>query len=197
MNVYALTGGIASGKSEASRKFRELGIPVVDADAIAHRVMDVGGNAYQAVVDAFGNDILTGDEIDRDKLGALVFKDSDARTRLNSLVHPIIGATIGEQLAELAAQGHDTAIVDAALHAENGKLPDGMAGLILVDAPEETRVRRMVEYRGMTREQAESRIAAQTPPVKKRAIADWVIENNDTIEVLDQQVEDVATELQR
>lgn len=195
MKVYALTGGIAAGKSEASRKFEELGIPVIDADRIAHAVMEPGGRAYDAVVAHFGETILTDGKIDRTKLGPLVFENPEELARLNAMVHPAVQLEIAQKLAEIA-QTSEVAIVDAALHAENGQLGAGMAGLILVHAPEKERLKRLVEHRGIDAVEARKRIGAQTAPERKIHLADWIIENVGSIEDLHEQVESIARELQ-
>ena len=103
---------------------------------------------------------------------------------------------IGARTAELAAAGHEKAIIEAALHAENGKLADWMAGLILVSCPVDTRVTRLIDKRGMTDAEARARIASQTPPEKKRPLARWVIENDGDLPHLQHQVEQVAKELE-
>ena len=194
MKIYALTGGIAAGKSEASRRFEELGIPVVDADTIAHQVMEPGGRAYNAVVAHFGDQILTDGRIDRGKLGPLVFDDPEELARLNSMVHPAVQLEIAQRLADVSGET-EVAIVDAALHAENGQLGPGMEGLILVHAPEETRLRRLVERRGIDEEEARKRIAAQTAPERKMHLATWIVENTGTIEDLHAQIDAIAREI--
>lgn len=195
MKVYGLTGGIAAGKTEASRRFAERGVPVIGADEVAHAVIAPGGIAEQAVITAFGDAILTCGKIDREKLGAIVFDDPDALQRLNTLVHPAVGEEIAKRTAEFAQEGHEAVIIEAALHAENGKLAPGMEALILVDCPREERVRRLLERRGMTLEEANQRIDAQTPPEKKRSAAKWVIENRGDIEELHRQVDEIAKAL--
>ena len=197
MRIYGLTGGTGSGKSEAGRMFRERGVPVLDADAIGHALIEPGGAAVDAVVDAFGADILTDGHIDREKLGARVFRDAEARQRLNAILHPAIRMEIANRCVSLAQEGHDTVLVDAALIAENGRKDDYLNGLIVVNCPADLRARRLVERRGIDEPEACRRIAAQTPPEKKIALADWVIENSGTIEALEAEVERVAEELKR
>jgi dephospho-CoA kinase len=195
MKVYALTGGIGAGKSEASRLFVECGIPVIDADRIGHEVLEPGGAAERAVIDAFGERITDGGRIDRKKLADVVFHDRAALHRLNTLVHPAVLAEIGRRSGELAQAGHRAAIIEAALHAEDGRAQEWMAGLILVDCPAETRVRRLVEQRGMTDTEARARMAAQTPPEKKATLARWIIRNDGDREKLREEVRRVASEL--
>ncbi len=197
MRIYGLTGGTGSGKSAAARHFESLGIPVVDADVVGHEVIEPGGAAEEAVVAAFGKDVVTGGVIDREKLGGVVFRDDDARERLNSIVHPAIRLEMANRCAQYAAAGHDIVIIDAALLGENGKLDDYFSGLILVLAPVETRIARLTGPRGIAEDEARRRIAAQRPPEDKVALARWVIENTGTLEELHEQVERVTGELKQ
>lgn len=197
MRIYGLTGGTGSGKSEAGRMFEERGIPVLDADAIGHELIEPGGAAVEPVLEAFGAGILTDGRIDREKLGARVFRDPEARQRLNAILHPAIRMEVANRSALLAQNGHEFALVDAALLAENGRKDPYLSGLIVVNCPEDTRVQRLVALRGIDENEARRRIVAQTPPEKKIPIADWVIENSGTIEALEAEVERVAKELAR
>ena len=195
MKIYALTGGIAAGKSEAGRRFVTLGFPVIDSDRIGHEALEPGGAAEKQVLEAFGDDILSGGRIDREKLAAIVFADTEALERLNRLVHPAVLQEIAGRSAKLAEEGHDAAIIEAALHAEDGKLREGFAGLIVVHCPPEQRVRRLMQDRGMSEEEAIGRIEAQTPPETKLHLAGWVIMNTGDIAHLHEQVDAIAKEL--
>lgn len=195
MNVYGLTGGIAAGKSEASRRFTELGIAVIDSDRVGHQVLEPGGEAEQGVIEDFGEGILTDGRIDREKLGAIVFGDPAALARLNQLVHPAVRRVIAAQTKKFAEEGRDAIIIEAALHAENGKVGEGLAGLIVVDCPRAERIRRLIAMRGMTEEEAVKRIESQTPPEVKISLARWVILNSGDIDDLRNQVDQVAKEL--
>ncbi len=195
MKVYALTGGIGAGKSEVSRLFGERGIPVIDADRIGQEATGPGGAAEKAVIEAFGVDITTDGKIDRKRLAAHVFSNAAALQRLNGLVHPAVLREIARRTAELAQAGNPVALIEAALHAEDGRVQEWMAGLILVECPVETRVRRLVEKRGMTEADARARIAAQTPPEKKGPLARWIIRNDAGLDHLRAEVERVAREL--
>lgn len=175
--------------------FRESGIPVLDADAIGHELVEPGGAAVHAVVDAFGQDILTDGRIDREKLGDVVFRDEEARKRLNAILHPAIRQEIATRCGTLIQEGHETILIDAALIAENGRVDEFLSGLIVVNCPEEIRRKRLVEIRGLTEEEARRRIASQAPPEKKIPLADWVIENSGTIEALKAEVGRVSEEL--
>lgn len=195
MKVYALTGGIGAGKSEAARMFVEYGVPVIDADRIGQQATEPGGVAEQAVRAAFGDDILSEGRIDRKKLAAIVFNDPAALQRLNDLVHPAVRAEIARRTAALAQENHPAAIIEAALHAEDGRLPEWMAGLILVDCPVDVRVQRLIEKRSMTEAEARARIAAQTPPERKAPLAKWIIRNDAGLDHLRTQVARIAQQL--
>ncbi len=195
MKIYALTGGIAAGKSEASRRFEELGIPVIDSDRIGHEALEPGGPAEKQVIEAFGDEILTEGRIDREKLAAIVFADPDALEQLNQLVHPAVIEAIAVRTAKLAEEAHDAAIIEAALHAEDGKLREGFAGLIVVHCPREVRIRRLIKSRGVSEEEALRRVEAQTPPETKLHLARWVIMNTGDISHLHEQVDAIAKEL--
>lgn len=194
MRIYGLTGGTGSGKSEAASRFATHGFPIIDADAIGHEVIAHRGAAEKEVIDAFGPGILTDGAVDRVKLGAQVFRNDEARKKLNEIVHPAIGMAIAMRCAALA-EDHDLVIIDAALIAENGKKEEYLSGLILVLCPDGLRVQRLVARRGIDEAEARRRIAAQTPPEKKLALADWVIDNSGEIDALHARVDEIAEEL--
>ena len=195
MRIIGLTGGTGSGKSEAARRFEDRNIPAIDADEIGHEVIAPGGQTVDTVVAAFGEDILTDGIIDRVKLGARVFDDPEALRRLNALVHPWIGVVIAQRCSEYAQAGRTVAIVDAALLAERGRREEWLDGLILVTAKQAIRQQRLVQYRGMTPDQALQRIQAQTSPETKIPLADWIIENNGGIDELHRRVDEVAAQI--
>jgi dephospho-CoA kinase len=193
MRIYGLTGGTGSGKSEVARRFMELGIPVIDADKVGHQILEPGGIAVEAVVQAFGEKVLTNARIDREKLGALIFSDEIARRTLNAIVHPLIKRGIAERCVERAQQGHPAVLVDAALLAESGRREEWLDGLIVVTCRDDLRLKRLVESRGINAAMARLRMAAQTPPELKIPLADWVIENEGTIEQLRERVDEIAS----
>lgn len=194
MKIYGLTGGIAAGKSEASRRFKERGIPVIDADKVGHAVTEPGGAAEQAVIEAFGDAIITSGIIDREKLGLVVFSDPEARMKLNGIVHPAIGRETAARFAAFAEEGHPVAVYDAPLLAEDGTLRGGFDGLIVVLCPREVRLKRLIETRGMSEEEANRRIDAQTPPEEKVRLAQWVIHNTGSIDDLRAEVDAIVEE---
>lgn len=195
MKIYGLTGGIAAGKSEVARLLAELQIPVIDADKIGHEVLSPGGAAEQAVVELFGDAILTHGIIDRDKISAIVFKNPAALKNLNAAVHPAIGLEMGRRCAALAEGGEEYAVIEAALLAEDGKVGEMFDGLIVVSCPVDIRVRRLVEDRGMSEEEAMRRVKAQSPPENKEALARWVIQNTGDLATLRERIETVVREL--
>ena len=190
-----LTGGIASGKSTVSAILRELGAVVIDADALAREVVAKGTPGLAAVVDGFGPELLTADgELDRPAMGALVFADESARKRLEAIVHPLVF----ERIVDVEAHAPEGAVVvhDIPLLAESGRA-DTFDAVIVVDAPADVQVARMLRDRGWTQDDALARIAAQATPEARRAIATYVIENTGSLEDLRRQVEKVYGELRQ
>ncbi|GHJ98229.1 dephospho-CoA kinase [Streptomyces sp. NPDC003753] len=195
MLKVGLTGGIGAGKSEVSRLLVERGAVLIDADRIAREVVAPGTPGLAAVVEAFGEDILTADgSLDRPRLGSIVFADPDKLAVLNSIVHPLVGA----RSRELETTADDDAVVvhDVPLLAENGLAP--LYDLVIVvDASPATQLDRLVRLRGMTEEDARARMAAQAPREKRLEVADIVIDNDVPLEQLKQRVRDVWEELVR
>ncbi len=192
MKLYGLTGGIGSGKSEVARCFITRGIPVIDADTTGHTLLKPGGQGEQDVLEAFGEDILRDGHIDRDKLAAVIFADPGERQRLNGILHPLIAAEIAHQSAALAQKGHQAVLVEAALLAEHGKREAWLDGLIVVTCSVEIRCSRLMQSRGMAAEEAIQRMAAQTPPEDKMPLADWVIDNEGSLDALEHEVDRVG-----
>jgi len=188
-----LTGGIASGKSTVSSILRELGAVVIDADALAREVVAKGTPGLSAVVAEFGDGLLTPDgELDRPAMGALVFADESARKRLEAIVHPLVF----ERIVALEGDAPAGAVVvhDIPLLAESGRA-ETFDAVVVVEAPADVQVERMVRDRGWSEEDALARIAAQATPEERRAIATHVIENTGTLEDLRQRVTEVFEEL--
>jgi dephospho-CoA kinase len=190
-----LTGGIGAGKSEVSRRLAAQGAVVVDADAIAREVVEPGTPGLAEVVAAFGPEVLLPDgSLDRPRLGDIVFADPDLRTRLNGIVHPLVGARMRE-LEESAGPG-SIVVHDVPLIAENN-----MAGaydlVVVVDVPPRLQLDRLVRHRGLTREQARARMAAQASREQRLGIAGIVVDNSASLAELDRQVGELWTELRR
>ncbi len=190
-----LTGGIGAGKSEVSRRLAAQGAIVIDADLIAREVVAPGTAGLAEVVAAFGPGILAADgSLDRAKLSDLVFADPDKLARLNAIVHPRVSARMRE-LEDSAGPG---AIVvhDVPLIAENN-LADGYDLVVVVDVPPRIQLDRLVRLRGMSREQARARIAAQASREQRLGIAGMVVDNSGSLAELDRQAGDLWAELRR
>lgn len=182
-----LTGGIGSGKSEVTRRLGDRGAVVVDADVIAREVVAVGTPGLAEVVAAFGTEVLAEDgSLDRPRLGRLVFGDDDARRRLEAVVHPRVRARRAEIVAEAPA---DAVVVEDVPLLVEGGLHRDYDLVVVVDAPDEVRLDRLVRLRGMSDEDARARIAAQASRDERLAVADVVIDNGGDLADLDAQVE--------
>lgn len=182
-----LTGGIGAGKSEVSRRLAARGAVVIDADVLAREVVAPGTDGLTEVVAAFGPDVLSADgSLDRPALGARVFGDDEARRRLERVVHPRVRA----RAAELEAQaGADAVVVhDIPLLVETGRARD-FDVVVVVDAPDEVRVRRLAAGRGMSGDEARRRIASQAGRDERLAAADHVIVNDGDLPALDAAVD--------
>jgi dephospho-CoA kinase len=190
-----LTGGIGAGKSEVSRRLAAHGAVVIDADAIAREVVAPGTPGLARVVAAFGPEVLqAGGSLDRARLGSIVFADPALRERLNAIVHPLVG----ERMRALeAAAGPDAIVVhDVPLIAENG-LAASYDVVVVVDAPPRVQLDRLVRQRGLSREQATARMAAQASREQRLAIAGLVVDNSGSLAELDRQVGELWSELRR
>ena len=195
MKVYGLTGGTGSGKSTAAERFAVRGLSVVDADRVGHEVLAPGGAAEDRVRGAFGPGILTCGRIDREKLGALVFGDPKALATLNAAVQPAIMMEILSRCGGLAERGCPAVLIDAALLGDDGLRAPWLDGLVLVLAEVDTRVARLIASLGMAEEQVRQRIDAQTVPESKRGLADWIVENNGSLDTLHAEVDRIAEEM--
>ncbi len=193
-----LTGGIGSGKSEVSRRLAAHGAVIIDADVAARAVVAPGTPGLARVAEAFGTGVLGPDgALDRERLGAIVFRDPASRATLNGIVHPLVGAWMrAAERAAVAASGGDVIIVhDVPLLAENRRAGD-FDLVIVVDVPPELQLERLVSKRGMTPDQARARLAAQASREQRLAVADLVIDNSGSLEDLDRRVAEVWADLQ-
>ena len=191
MIVIGLTGGIGTGKSEVSRVLRDLGATIIDADKVGHEAYLPNSEAWTAVVDAFGREVLQpNQEIDRKKLGSIVFGNPDALTTLNGIMHPIMYGMIEERIDALREGGAAGVVVEAAVLIEANWTP-------LVDevwvtvAPEEEVIRRVQARNNQSPEQIRSRIRAQLSREERERRADVVISNDGDLQRLKETVEDL------
>lgn len=166
---------------------RELEAAVVEADEASHAVYEPGTPGFAAVVREFGDDYVRDGRIDRKHLGELIFKDADARRRLNAIVHPLVRDWMAARTVEAAGRGAEVVVQDVPLLFENG-LGDLFASVVLVYVPEDVQVERLVNGRGFTPERAREVIAAQMPIEEKRRLAQHVIDNSGTLEETREQV---------
>ncbi|EHA8591300.1 dephospho-CoA kinase [Cocos nucifera] len=197
MRIVGLTGGIASGKSTVSDLFKSHGVPVVDADLIARDVVRKGTGGWKKVVAAFGNDILLENgEIDRARLGQIVFSDSTKRQLLNRLLAPYISSGMFWEIMKLWLKGSKVIILDIPLLFE-AKMDRWTAPIIVVWVDPETQVQRLMVRDGIPEEQARNKINAQTALDWKKTKGDIVIDNSGTIEETKLQFQEVLNQVTR
>lgn len=184
MIVIGLTGGIGSGKSEVSRLLRERGAAVINADQVGHQAYAPHSETWQEIVHAFGKQVLQENgEIDRRKLGGIVFADPAQRARLNAIMHPRMARMVSDQLDELRVSGCPAAVVEAAVLFEAGW--DVLVDEVwTVDAPEDAVVARLQARNGLEPAEIRQRIAAQMPAAERAARAAAVIRNAGSRETL-------------
>ncbi len=188
-----LTGGIASGKSTVSELLAGCGAVIVDSDKIAREVVEPGTPGLAAVVEEFGPTVLTeSGELDRAKVGEIVFADEGARERLNAIVHPLVGARSTE-LEEAARTAGRLVVNDIPLLVEVGYAPF-FDEVIVVDVPVETQVERAVA-RGMAEADVRARISAQASREDRLAAATYVIDNTGSLEDLEKRVQEIYDSL--
>lgn len=192
-----LTGGIASGKSAVAAMLRELGFSVLDADSLAHKIIEPGQPAYEEVVHEFGSAITDGQgRVDRAKLAAQVFADRVKLDRLNAIVHPRVAEVVLRQFEEWQREGtRDAAFVEAALLIESG-IHQNLDGLVVAWCRPEQQLERLAA-RGLSEEEAQRRISAQMPVEEKLRHATDKIDCSGTLEQTRHQVEALAARLHR
>ena len=200
MRLVGLTGGIGSGKSTVARLLAAHGAIVVDADEVAREVVEPGEPALAAIADRFGRDVIDPEgRLDRAALATIVFGDEAARRDLEGITHPRIGervaARIAQARADEEADGRErVVVVDHPLLVESGAAA-GYETVIVVEAPMEVRVRRLVEARGMAESDARARMQAQADDATRRAAATHVIDNGGDLDALEDQVAGILADL--
>lgn len=190
-----LTGGIAAGKSEVSRRLAGLGAMIIDADAVARQVVAPGTPGLAEIVAAFGPGVLAPDgRLDRGRLGDLVFADPGRRGTLNAIVHPLVSERM--LAIEQAAPPGAVVVHDVPLLAEN-QLAGQYDVVVVVDVPPEVQLDRLTRLRGMPEDQARARLGAQASREQRLAVADIVVPNAGPLADLDRQVAGLWAELSR
>ena len=186
--VIGLTGGIASGKSVVSQMLAEHGALIIDADKVGHEAYAPGSDCFEAVVEAFGRDIVSPEgEIDRKALGAKVFGNAEQRKRLEGIVWPWMKTTMDERMKKIRADGTSVVVLEAAVLIEANWIPITDQVWVVIVPPELAR-ERVMQRNGFTAEQADARIAAQLTNDERVKHAQVVIENTGTLEELREKV---------
>lgn len=193
--TVGLTGGIASGKSTVATLFAELGVAIVDADALAREVVAPGSEGLAELVAEFGDSILmTTGELDRQELGRRVFESAEARARLNAITHPKIASLSTERIAALQNAATPYVLYEAALLVENGSHRQ-LDALVVVAIERELQLARLRARNGLSEAEAVSRLDAQLPLADKIKVADLVIDNGGSVDDTRQQVRSVHQQL--
>ncbi|MBM3675226.1 MAG: dephospho-CoA kinase [Actinobacteria bacterium] len=196
MLLVGLTGGIGAGKSTVAEMLTKRGAVVLDADAVAREVVEPKTPAFDAIVERFGADVVRADgSLDRPALAAKAFATDESRAALEAITHPAIHAAFGKRMAE--APQDAIVVMDVPLLVESGTAAKrGYEAVIVVEAPRALRLSRL-EERGVARDDAEARIAAQATDEERRAIATFVVDNSGDRATLEAQVQDIWTDLVR
>lgn len=197
LRIFGLTGGIASGKSSVAGYFQDLGARAIDADRLGHGLIQPASPVFQEVIAKFGEGILDASgAIDRVQLGRVIFADPDRRAELNAILHPRILAKSNEMAAEYLAQNpQGIVVVEAALIYE-AHFEDWFSKIIVTWCRPEQQLQRLLA-KGLTREDAERRIAAQMPMEEKRQRADYVVDCSGAKEDARRQVETLYPQLKQ
>ena len=194
--MIGLTGGIASGKSTAAAILRRLGAAIVNADELSREVVRPGNQAWQEIVHAFGPSVLLEDQaLDRKKLRRMVFDNPGARQRLESIIHPKVRALAEKRIRELEAAGNVIIVYEVPLLFE-GQLQLWLRPVILVACDAATQKQRLRERDHLSDEEAQRHVDAQMSLEEKRLLADYVVENNGTVDELEQQIKAVLEKIQ-
>lgn len=195
MKRIGLTGGIGSGKSTVAAILAEHGFPIIDADKIAREVVEPGQPALAELALTFGEDILNEDgSLNRQALANVAFLNEENRQALNNITHPRINARTEELFAEAEAAGKEAAVWDMPLLVDQG-YQDRVDIVIVVDVDAETRLKRLVESRGLDEADARRRIASQIDDETRRKAADFIVDNNGERAALEPQVKEIIKNL--
>lgn len=192
--IIGLTGGIASGKTTVSDYLKERGYTVLDADAYSRKTTAKNGPAIPAIKKAFGDDIVNADgELDRKKLGSIIFNDADKRRELNEIVHPLIRDMMNSDEEKFIKEGH--VFLDIPLLFENG-LNERCDFVVTVFVDRDTQIKRLTARNDLTVEEAEARINSQMPLTEKVHMSEYRLDNNGNLETLYKQIDRFTKELE-
>lgn len=195
MLAVGISGNVASGKTTVADRWRDAGVPVIDADRIGHAVLEEDAGARDALVQEFGRQILGPDgRIDRAALGERAFESPERTARLNAIVHPPLLERLDQRIEAAREKGHPVVAVDAALLFEFN-LDEAMDLVVLVTAPEDLRARRLRESRDLSQERIERIMASQLSDTEKLDGSDYVIVNDGTLEDLRARADEVLEEI--
>ncbi len=187
--VIGLTGGIASGKTTVSDYLKSLGVCVIDADEVAHEVTSPGSAGFKEIIEEFGEDLLTAEgNLNRKKLGEIVFSDKEALSKLNAIVHPLVIENIRQMLVKIECS--PCVVLDVPLLFESG-MDDLCDEVWVVAVDEDTQVKRLMERDGYNLDEATRRVNAQMPLEEKVRRAHRVLDNTGTIEETKRQVDEL------
>jgi len=190
MPSFGLTGGIASGKSTVAAMFRDLGAKIIDADRLGHELLRAGSAVHEQIVNRFGRAILdAAGEIDRTRLGEIVFADAAGRAALNAIIHPAIMARREELLAAYHAENPAAVVISDAALIYEAHIESRFLKVIVTWCRPEQQLERLLAKGTLSREQAGRRIQAQMPADEKRRRGDYVIDTSGTVEETQRQVE--------
>ena len=188
MRLIGLTGGIAAGKSTVAARLAEHGAVVIDADHVAREVVEPGEQALERIAERFGDHVVVDGALDRAALGAIVFADADARRDLERITHPAIQARVAERIAAHVDDPDAVVVYDVPLLVE-ARVPHEFAAIVVAHAPAEQRIARLVELRGVARDEAERRVRSQASDDERLAVADVVVDTSGTMDATIAQVD--------
>ena len=190
-----LTGGIACGKTVVRRRLEERGIPTLDADAVVHRLLAAGTDVTRMIAESFGPEVIAPDgSVDRKALGAIVFRDEEAREKLNAVVHPGVWREIERFFEERERASDPVAVVDAALLIETGSY-QRYDSLVVVHCRPELQLERLMARDGISLEEAERRIRSQMPLDQKLPFGDFLVDTSGSMEETVKQADELASKL--
>jgi dephospho-CoA kinase len=195
VKLIGLTGGIASGKSSVAKLLARLGAAIVNADVLSREVVEPGHDAWKEIVDKFGTGVLQPDQsLDRQKLRAIIFNDPEARRTLESIIHPRVRALAEERIRQHANSGYEVVVYEVPLLFE-GNLQESLRPVILVACDIDTQRRRLQERDQLDAASAQKQIEAQMSLAEKRRLADYIIENDGSMDDLERQVRAVLEKI--